>query len=496
MKRRNWTMGAAVLTTAAAVGIYGSNLTARFAYALDEVRSDEAHSRLRDATDLSTAFEDVATAIKPSVVNISSVKRVAARQTIPEPLLNSPFRDFFGDRFPDRFQDRGDSRSRDYFQEGVGTGVVVSDDGYILTNNHVVEDADEVKVRLSDDRSFKAEVIGTDPKTDLAVIKVNASELQAARLGDSSDVRIGEWVVAVGNPFGLSHTLTAGIVSATGRSNMGIVDYEDFIQTDAAINPGNSGGPLVNLRGEVIGINTAIFSRSGGYMGLGFSIPINMAKSVMRSLIDEGHVVRGYLGAMIQNLDAGMADSFGYDSTDGALIGDVVADGPAAEAGLKEGDIVLAYNGKPVGNVVELRASVAETRPGTRASLDVFRDGARKTIEVEIGELKGGAAGSSEPGRATHDDLGLTVRTLTPQLADQLGYDDAEGVVVTEVEPYSPAADAGIRPRDVIVKVGGKPVNTASEFRKALSSSDLTEGVRLRIRSGDSERFAFLRIAE
>jgi len=492
MTLRKCFIGTAVVLAVVAAALLAPAWSARLAYALDEIKADTAAARLATVTDLSTAFENVAAAIKPSVVNISSVKKIEVRQTIPEPLLRGPFRDFFGDRFPDFFE--RDGRPRDYFQEGVGTGVIVSDDGYILTNNHVVEGADEVKVRLSDDRSFRAKVVGTDPKTDLAVIKVDEDGLHAARLGNSSNVRIGQWVVAVGNPFGLSHTLTAGIVSATGRSNMGIVDYEDFIQTDAAINPGNSGGPLVNLRGEVIGINTAIFSRSGGYMGLGFSIPINMAKSVMQSLIDDGRVVRGYLGAMIQNLDPGMADSFGFSGTDGALIGDVVSGGPAEEAGLKEGDIVTAYDGKPIENVTQLRSFVAQTRPGTKAALEVFRNGKHETLSVRIGELKDDELPASTSGQDVDEDLGLKVRTLTPELADRLGYDDVAGVVVTEVEPYSPAAEAGLQPRDVILRVAGKPVADAAAFRKALADNDLTQGVRLRIRSGDTERFAFLRV--
>ncbi len=359
-----------------------------------------------------------------------------------------------------------------------------------MTNNHVIEGADEVSVRLSDDRVFDAQVIGSDPKTDLAVIKVDAKDLHSATLGDSDAVRIGQWVVAAGNPFGLSNTLTAGIVSAKGRSNMGIVDYEDFIQTDAAINPGNSGGPLINLRGEVVGINTAIFTRSGGYMGVGFSIPINMVKSVMNSLIDNGHVVRGYLGVLIQNFDEKMAKTFGYEGKQGALVGDVTPDGPGDEAGLKSGDIIVTYDGKTVNDVTQLRSLVADTKPKSRTQIEVFRDGMRQTLYATIGELPSELTKIAVQNDS--DDLGMSTRTLTPDLAARLGMDEVEGVIVTDVEPFSPAANAGIQEKDVITKVQGKAVSNLDEFRREIKRYSLADGIRLRIRSGSNERFALL----
>lgn len=495
--RRTWLLG--TITVAAAVGLGSSfpDLVSRFAYAVDSAQAAASRDRLANTGDLSTAFEEVAKVIKPSVVNISSVRRVGVKYQFrrsPDPLFRDPFRDFFGDDFLDRLlRQRG--RQQGYVQRGLGTGVLVREDGYILTNNHVVNQADEVTVKLSDDRTFVAKVIGSDPKTDLAVVKIDADDLRAAELGDSDDVRIGQWVVAVGNPFGLSNTLTAGIVSAKGRSNVGIVDYENFIQTDAAINPGNSGGPLVNLRGEVVGINTAIFTKSGGYMGIGFSIPINMAKSVLDSLIEDGRVVRGWLGVGIQNLNEDLAGSFGFTGEDGVLIGDVSPDSPADKAGLKSGDIITRYDGKEVDSTEALRSRVADTEPGTAVEIEVFRDGESKEMKVEIGELASGSASTREPSSA--NDLGMALRTLTPEMAQRFGYDDdAKGVVVTSVDPLSPADHAGIRVRDVIVSVQGRSVEDVHGFHAAIKKCDLKEGVRLGVRTGTMRRFVFLRADE
>ncbi len=492
MNRRSWLMGLLVVVAAIGFGSGFPNLISRVAYAVDSGRADASQKRLSAVQDLSLAFEDVANVIKPSVVNISAAKRISAPNTIhriPGPMLQGPFRDFFGDEFFHRFFQQ-QPQQRGYVQQGAGTGVIVSDNGYILTNNHVVAGADEVTVKLTDDRSFTAEVIGTDPKTDLAVIKINATNLYPATFGDSDDLRIGQWVVAVGNPFGLSNTLTAGIVSATGRANMGIVEYEDFIQTDAAINPGNSGGPLVNIKGEVVGINAAIFTKSGGYMGIGFSIPVNLAKSVLDDLIENGRVVRGWLGVLIQDLNEGLSASFGYSGTDGALVGDVTSGSPAEKAGIKEGDILITFDGKSFKNTKQLRSLVAATEPGSKTPVEVFRDGRRATYYVQIGELEAQLA--SAHAEDPSDELGITVRTLTADMATQLGYDDVHGVIVTNVDPLGLAAKAGIRPNDVILKVHGTAVANVTEFRHEIGKHNLKEGVRLRIQSGPNERFAFL----
>jgi serine protease Do len=414
---------------------------------------------------------------------------------LPEGFRGSPFEQFGQDFFEHFFGQGGPGGGEGFLQQGMGTGVIVSDQGYIVTNTHVVEGADEVKVKLVDDRELIAKVVGTDPKTDVAVLKIEASNLQAAALGDSDELRVGELVIASGNPFGLNATITAGIVSAKGRANVGIADYEDFIQTDAAINPGNSGGPLVNLDGEVVGINTAIFSRSGGYMGIGFAIPVNMVKSIMASLIEDGRVIRGWLGIAIQNLDKGLAKSFDYDSTEGVLVGDVTAGSPAAKAGMKPGDIIVAYNGSPVGKADKLRSRVAETRPGSEATVEVFRDGRRKQLDVEIGELPADEQVASAPEEAAKLDIGMSVQTLRPDIARQLGYEDGtRGVVVTAVDPFGPAAKAGIRVQDVITQVQDKSVKNADEFRAAIRKHEGQGGVRLVVKNGEMQRFAYLEL--
>ncbi|RMF85297.1 MAG: hypothetical protein D6744_01630, partial [Planctomycetota bacterium] len=325
------------------VAALGIGLGVNRAAALDTTDAVGPKEAIRYANALSEAFANAAEKIRPSVVSIHSVKRIKRDGWTIRRFGDMPdILPFDGDDLLRRFfGDRGlRLPERPWVQEGLGSGVIVSEDGYILTNNHVAGNADELLVRTHDGKEYTAKVVGVDPMTDLAVIRVDAKGLTAAELGDSDELKVGEWVVAAGSPFGLTGTITAGIVSATGRSNVRIVDYADFIQTDAAINPGNSGGPLVNLKGQVVGINTAIASRSGGFNGVGFAIPVNMARTVMHSLIEKGEVVRGWLGVSIQPLDEALAHSFGYDKTDGVLVGDVLEDGPADKAGLKAGDII------------------------------------------------------------------------------------------------------------------------------------------------------------
>ena len=379
-------------------------------------------------------------------------------------------------------------------QEGQGTGFVVSEDGYIVTNHHVVGEADEVRVRLPDGESFEATVVGTDSKTDIAVLKINANDLTPVMLGDSEDLHVGEWVVAAGTPFGLTSTITAGIVSAKGRSRMGFADYEDFIQTDAAINPGNSGGPLVNLRGEVVGVNTAIFSKSGGHNGIGFAIPVNLARNIMERLIEDGHIVRGWLGVYIQNLDDGLARSFGFDGTHGALVGDLPEHSPAADAGIQVGDILTHMNGEEIANVERLRLDIAATRPGTEVTFTVYRDGVTETVHVEIGELEGDQLSRSGLKEKLDSKLGLTLKDLSPDLKQQLGIPPSQsGLLVAQVEPFSPAARAGMRPRDVIIEIQGELVGDMADFRRILSQHNLEQGVRLTVQNGDNQRFVFLK---
>jgi len=482
--------GAAVL----AIAFSWPRVMSQASYAIERGIAQASREQLAVARDLSGAFQYVAKAMRPSVVSISSVRRVAVPQRGRYPgQLPEEFRRFFDDDLFGELPLESPSPPRDFEQRGLGSGVIVSDDGYILTNNHVVAGADEVKVTLSDERRLTAEIVGTDKATDVAVLKIEATGLVPAPLGDSKSLNVGEWVLAIGSPFGLDQTVTAGIVSATGRAYMRIAEYEDFIQTDAAINPGNSGGPLVNLQGDVVGIATAIASRSGGYQGIGFAIPIHMARNVMESIIRDGRVTRGYLGAMIQDLNEDLAQSFSYESTDGALINDVLKNGPAEKAGLRAGDIVIKLNGKPIDNANQLRNTVAATPPGKQVRLEVFRSGGKKTVTVEVGELdKANLAIGRSPESA--QELGMTVRTLTPELARQLGYEeDEQGVVVTRVAPNSLAARVGIAPRDVIMAINATAIRDLGDYREAMQDRDLDSGVRMQIKRDGVRRFVFLK---
>jgi serine protease Do len=476
-------------------------LAPSFGGTVREANAQDSIAPIEHAKALSTAFEKVADAITPSVVNVSSTKK--SRRAGPGPAPKGDpffdqFREFFGDDLADRFG-QGMGPEAQPQQQGLGTGVIIDGAGHILTNNHVVGDADEVTVRLHDDRTFKATVVGRDDRTDLAVIKIKAPNLVPALLGDSDALKIGQWVVASGNPFGLDNTITAGIVSAKGRSIMGGSQYEDFIQTDAAINPGNSGGPLVDLDGKVVGINTAIFSRSGGYMGIGFAIPINMARKVMESLISTGKVVRGWLGIGIQNLNEDLAKSFDYGATEGALVGHIEPNGPAAKAKLQQGDIIVSLDGEKMKNINQLRNRVAGIKPGTKVAADVWRNGKSMNTTITIGQLP-----SSMPSQAAEEDsdetpaidIGITVETLTPDLARRLKSSRTGGVVVAKVRPGGLAARAGVAPSDIIISINGKAVGDVTDFRAAMREVDLKKGTRFIIESQGMERFVFLREEE
>jgi len=469
------------------------DVVSRLVYAAERGQSQAAREQLALANDLSQGFQYVAKTLRPSVVSISSVKRIQPVVRGPRrPRYPDGFSPFFNDDFFDRFFEFQIPEGG-LEQRGLGTGLVVSEDGYLLTNNHVVREADEVNVTLSDDRKFTAKVVGTDDKTDLAVLKIEATGLVAAVLGDSESVEVGEWVLAIGSPFGLAQTVTAGIVSAKDRANMGITRYEDFIQTDAAINPGNSGGPLVNLRGEVIGINTAIASQTGTYMGVGFAIPSRIAKEVMGAIIRDGKVERGYIGAGIQDLSPELAQSFQFDSTEGVLVGQVVPGGPADKAGLQQGDIIVEFNGNPTHSVSQLLNAVAATAPNSKTKVVVFRNREKKTLSIVVGRLDDEQLTFSRD-RGNSSDLGITVQTLTPEIARQLGVDEGDqGVVVTEVDPGSLAAAAGIRPRDMILAVGNSRVRNVADFNEAMSEHDLAEGIRILVNTGGFQRFVFLK---
>jgi serine protease Do len=415
---------------------------------------------------LETGFAPVVKRAVPAVVSVSSSKMVRTQ---------APDSGFFSDPFFRQFFGNAPMQPQRQREHSLGSGVIISPDGYILTNNHVVDGATDIKVTLEDRRELPAKVVGRDAKTDIAVLKIAATGLPVLPFGDSSKMEPGDFVLAIGSPFGLSHTVTMGIVSATGRGGLDIEDYEDFIQTDAAINPGNSGGALINAEGELVGINTAILAggQNGGNEGIGFAIPINMARQVADQILRNGKVVRGYLGAWIQQVTPAIAKSFGLPEARGALVGDVTPDGPGAKAGLKQGDIVLALNGKPINESRELRLQIAMSAPGTKVELQVFRNGKRIEIPVTLGELpsKGGNE-SAEAGSVGNALSGVRVEELTPDVAHELQVPPGtRGVVVTSVAQASPARDAGLRRGDIIQQVNRQPVFSVTEFNRLVRAA-------------------------
>jgi len=415
----------------------------------------------------SGSFAQVAESVAPAVVNINTVTRVSGR---------TPVEEFFGDEFFKRFF--GEAPERQQVQRSLGSGVIVDATGIVLTNAHVVERATEIEVATADGKKHKAKVMGADRKTDLAVLKLQGGgNYPAANLGDSDRVRVGDWVLAIGSPFGLQQTVTAGIVSAKGRS-IGQGPFDDFLQTDAAINPGNSGGPLVNMSGEVVGINSAILSRSGGNVGIGFSIPVNMAKRIYTELAAKGKITRGWLGVSIQPLTADLAKGFGLKEPSGVLISDVVEDSPAAHAGVASGDIIIEFDRKKVASPQELQKVVAATAPGRAVPLKVWRDKGEKTLEIKIGETPDDAVAlkSTNKGKSL---LGLDVRPITPDLARQLNLRNPEGVIVFSVDEESAASDAGIQRGDVIREVNRQRVRSLQDFEKA--TKDVKDGDRVTV---------------
>jgi serine protease Do len=407
----------------------------------------------------STSIADIAERALPSVVNISLTKTSQVRQ-------QSPFPFFFGP------PEQGERR-----EQGMGSGVIVSSDGTILTNNHVVSDATEIKVTTYDKREFDATVVGTDPKSDLAVIRVkgNPANLKPIEFGDSSRLRLGDVVLAIGNPFGVGQTVTMGIVSAKGRADLGIVDYEDFIQTDAAINPGNSGGALVNMEGQLVGVNTAILSRSGGYQGIGFAIPTNMASPIAEALKKNGHVVRGWLGVGIQDVDGELAAAMKLPVAHGVLLSDVKSDGPAARAGLKRGDVVVKLDGRAINSAGEFRNAVAAAGGGKKASMEFYRDGKLQTMAVQLGEMPNDQVAAAQSGgpaaQGALDGLVLEELNVENRRAFDLPTNLQKGVVITRIDPRGSAARAGLRPGDVVLEVNRTPVDGLSKFQELYSKA-------------------------
>lgn len=441
--------------------------------------SSSLREDLRYAQSLSNAFEHAAERVEPSVVHITSQARVRSIR-----------RDLFGRRLagPEELQ-----------PTGLGSGVIADASGLILTNNHVVKDADVLVVRLTDGREFEAEIVGTDPQRDLAVLRIDADNLKAATLGDSDDLRVGEWVLAIGSPFGFENTVTAGIVSATGRRGIGLVserfkEYEDFIQTDAAINPGNSGGPLINLAGEVVGINTAIASRTGGAMGIGFTIPSNMARTVMNSLVKDGRVGRGWLGVTMRPLTAESARALGLSPTQkGVVIAEVLADSPASAAGLKSDDIILTIENRPVDSPTALVTGIETIPPGTVASFSVLRDGKPKQVPVRIGNRN--ERNTSVFGGTRVESLGATLANIDGRVRQELGYSDPDlaGVLITDMSPTSVLAKAGLEPEDIIYGVGGVQVESVDGLTELFGRVDLRQGVRVQVIRGLRRGFVVVR---
>src|SRR5262244_2285293 len=433
-------------------------------------------------------FVALAKKMRPLVVNISTTQVSEGRggqQEFGNPFgEDDPFNDFwkrfFGGPLP-----RGPQRQR-----SLGSGFIIDADGTILTNNHVVENAQKILVKLSDEQEYEAKVVGRDIKTDIAIIKVNTkTALTAASLGDSDTLEVGEWVMAIGNPFGLDSTVTSGIVSAKGR-HIGQGPYDNFIQTDASINPGNSGGPLINLRGEVVGINTAIFSRSGGNIGIGFAIPINLVKELLPQLRGKGKVTRGYLGVLIQKVTPEIAESLGMDKPRGALVADVTKGGPADNAGIKVGDVIVEFDGKEIRDSNDLPNIVARTAVDKKVPMKVLRDRKETTLTVAVGEMK---EQESVASASEKSELGVTVQQVTPEIAESLGLERPEGVVITAVEPGSSAEDAGLRRGDIVLEVDRKPVRKVVDYRKAIGEVKKGKGVLFLVRRGTSTIFLALK---
>jgi serine protease Do len=462
---------AAVCALTVCGGLVAAALESHAHIALKLADPNEAPSRITMAP--------AARAAMPAVVKISATKVVKAPTGFSEQQFD-PFRQFFGGDDSNGFGGNPGFRQqapRSHREGGLGSGVVISSDGYILTNNHVVDSATDVLVTLPDRREFKARVIGTDPKTDIAVLKIDASNLPVITVGNSAKMQIGDAVLAIGNPYGVGQTVTMGIVSATGRTGLGIEDYEDFIQTDASINPGNSGGALVNDRGELIGINTAILAPgSGGNQGIGFAVPVNLARNVMDQIVAHGSVERAYLGVSIQEVTPAIAKAIGLNGPEGALVSEVSPNSPAQRAGLQSGDVILSMNGTPVAESNQLRMNVSMMSPGQTVHLKVFRNGQTSEITAQVGELPGKKVerASRETGQPENQALeGVSVENLDAQTARQVGVPaNTRGVVVTEVDPASPAASAGLKEGDVIQEVNHHAVTNSEDLSSALRKAN------------------------
>jgi serine protease Do len=442
-------------------------------------------------------FADLAEKLSPTVVNIYTTQTIEVSSSphqffFPDDMeIPEPFKRFFG--MPERPEQ---APKREMKRTSLGSGVIVTADGYILTNNHVVEDADEINVTLYTFEEYEAKIVGRDPRSDLALIKIEPEiDLQYVTFGDSEKLRVGEWVLAIGNPFGLQQTVTSGIISAKGRS-INDQSYGNFIQTDASINPGNSGGPLFNLQGEMVGVNTAIFSRTGGNIGIGFAIPVNMAKNVFAQLKESGKVTRGWLGVMIQQVTPDLAENFGLDRPIGALVGQVIPDSPADKAGVKAGDVIIEYNGKEVSQMSMLPALVANTDVGSKARVVLIRDGQKQNITIEIGKLEDEEPVIADAETGTSKKLGITVQELTPKLAESLGIDETQGLIVTNISSDSAAAEAGILRGDIILEINREKIESIGQYKNALRVAQEKKSILMLIKRDEHTRFVVIELKD
>lgn len=486
---RRWSVGLIAMLAFLVLGVFTMTITPELGHASSDVHKVplkiDADPAPVNLAALKNGYASVIDPALPAVVNISSTKVVKQQNEIPGMFFNDPFfQQFFGNQFGN--QPTQPQTEREY---SLGSGVIVNPDGYILTNNHVISGASDIEVFTQDKKKFKAKLIGTDSRTDVAVLKIDATQLPSLTLGDSSNLKVGDLVFAIGDPFGVGETATMGIISATGRGLGGAIEhYEDFIQTDAAINPGNSGGALLDIHGDLIGINTAIITGGGGGSeGIGFAIPINMARNVMEQIVDHGRVIRGQLGVSIQSVDADMAKAFGLAQGGGALVADVTPGSPADKAGIERGDIILELNGQPVSSPDELSVRIAETAPGTTVHLKISRNGQLRDIDVTLGELseKTEASASGETGGTVLQ--GVQVQNLTPAIAQELGIStNTRGVVVTSVDPSSAAAASDVERGDVIQEVNRKPVHNVQEYNQAVAATHGGQVLLLLNRNGSS----------
>ena len=482
MKSKRGTFVAAALAVALVGGGFAVGRETQNSAAPADAHANDSPARSRSQNGALPSFADLAAQASPAVVNIKATS--IAKTDFPDQLFGENF-PFPGFRMPIPRQ------PEQFKRQGTASGFIIRKDGLILTNNHVVENAQEITVTLSDKQQYKAKVLGRDPKTDLAVIKIEpAASLPAATLGNSDALRVGDWVMAIGNPFGLSNTVTTGIVSAKGRA-IGAGPYDDFIQTDASINPGNSGGPLFNMAGEVVGINTAIFSQSGGNIGIGFAVPVNLVKNLVPELETKGTVTRGWLGISVQPVTADLARSFGLDKERGALVGDVVPQGPADKAGIKRGDVIVSYDGKKLDDSSALPALVAATPVGKTVSVVVIRDGKSRTVSVDIRKLNDQTAALKT--KQEKSEWGLAMQNIRPEERRPMGLTGSEGVLVASVMPNSPAAEAGLQPGDVILQVNRVPVSSVQGVKDEVAKAKGDKPVLLLLRRADgSTSFAAL----